>query len=192
MEVKRAHVKILQKVYDNNSFYKRKIEDEDFEFGESFSQKDFECLPLLEKEELAGDALRIMFPEYIPKLYRKELMPFHTSGSTGKCLELYWDVSDFRRALYPLWFYRRKFYGIYTWDKHCKFYTLYQAGSEEPWMREYQPVWLLLQPCIAELLCLVQKKYELKKIHSVKYVECIGEMLSEELHARIEECSLGR
>lgn len=50
---------------------------------------------------------------------------------------------------------------------------------------DYKPVWLLLQPCIAELLCWVKEKNNLLTIDSVKYIECTGEMLSDELRMRV-------
>lgn len=221
---KEDHIEFLKQVYRESFFYHNKwsmviknfldnhsdiLEKEDLEA--KFFERRFSELPPLEKDEIINDALQIMMPEYLYKYKDNDLMPFWTSGSTGKCLELYWKLADCRRSLYPLWYYRYKFYGIYTWDKHIKFNTISGIENNEPWMVErdyslefsksnlneqklldiykaifdYKPVWLLLQPCIAELLCWVKEKNNLLTIDSVKYIECTGEMLSDELRMRV-------
>ncbi len=221
---KEDHIEFLKQVYRESFFYHNKwsmviknfldnhsdiLEKEDLEA--KFFERRFSELPPLEKDEIINDALQIMMPEYLYKYKDNDFMPFWTSGSTGKCLELYWKLADCRRSLYPLWYYRYKFYGIYTWDKHIKFNTISGIENNEPWMVErdyslefsksnlneqklldiykaifdYKPVWLLLQPCIAELLCWVKEKNNLLTIDSVKYIECTGEMLSDELRMRL-------
>ena len=166
----------------------------------------------LEKDDLAGDSLKLMPPQYLPLLYRGELLRNDTSGSTGKCLEVYWKKEDYMRSMYSLWFYRKKFYGINPWDKRCRFYTLYRVGSEEEKSRqtnnslefsksnltgerlleiydemlEYQPVWMILQPCIAELLCMIKQKNDLPEIDSLRYIEMTGEELTNSLKDKIK------
>lgn len=170
--------------------------------------------PLLEKDEIVADPLKLMAPRYLPLLYSGELVRNDTSGSTGKYIEVYWRKQDYMRSMFPLWFYRKYFYGIHTFDRMCRFYTVSQVGfSEEMYrytktglefskndlsekrlleiwhqMKEYQPAWLLLQPCIAELLCFVKQKYRLPELASLRYIEMTGEELTDELRTRIQEC----
>ena len=40
-------------------------------------------LPLLEKDEIVADPLKLMAPRYLPLLYSGELVRNDTSGSTG-------------------------------------------------------------------------------------------------------------
>lgn len=75
----------------------------------------------MEKNDLVGDALKIMPPEYVPLLYQGKLLRNDTSGSTGKCLEVYWKREDYMRSMFSLWFYRKKFYGIQPWTSGAGF-----------------------------------------------------------------------
>lgn len=56
----------------------------------------------MEKNDLVGDALKIMPPEYVPLLYQGKLLRNDTSGSTGKCLEVYWKKEDYMRSMFSL------------------------------------------------------------------------------------------
>ena len=46
---------------------------------------------MLEKNDLAGDSLKIVPRQYLPLISRGELLRKETFGSTGKCLEVYWS-----------------------------------------------------------------------------------------------------
>lgn len=195
----------LKEAYKEVALYRKKIEKRDIDGSE------LEQFPILTKEELVGHEGEMIPPRYIMDFYNGNLTDAHTSGSTGKCLEVYWRVSDTRRSMYPLWFYRRKYYGIEPWDKKCQFYTTEQNENEKAGIRnrpygldfskvnlteqrlyqiyqqmlEYQPVWLLLQPCIAELLCQTKERYQLPDITSLRYIEMTGEMLYHNLRKRL-------
>lgn len=167
----------------------------------------------MEKNDLVGDALKIMPPEYVPLLYQGKLLRNDTSGSTGKCLEVYWKREDYMRSMFSLWFYRKKFYGIQPWHKRCRFYTMAEPGEKEPLSRveenaltfsknnlteqrmveiycemlEFEPVWMILQPSVAELLCMVKAQYELPEISSLRYIEMTGEELTDKLRERLRD-----
>lgn len=202
---------LIRQAYREVPFFMRKIED--IEIDWELPEGEFEKIPLLSKEEILGDSLCLLSPRYLSKFYRKELMQANTSGSTGKCLEICWSFEDCRRSLYSLWYYRKKYYGIYTWDKRCQFYTISRLAPEEEGkryrnnslefskndlseerlleiyreMEGYQPVWLLLQPSIAELLCFIKKKYSLPDLESVRYIEMTGELFTDELRRELQE-----
>lgn len=57
-------------------------------------------LPLLEKDEIVEDPLRLVAPRYLPLIFRGELMRNDTSGSTGKYMEVYWRKQDYMRSMY--------------------------------------------------------------------------------------------
>lgn len=200
---------LLEKSFRDVTFFKEKLSDKDDLVIRS--ENDICKLPLLEKDELVEDSHNIMPPYYLPLLIHEKLFRNDTSGSTGKYLKIYWRKQDYMRSMYSLWFYRKYFYGIYTWDKMCQFFSIFQTGSEDKLsrhignrlefcksnltderlleiyqeMQDFQPTWLLLQPCIAELLCYIKDKYNLPHIDSIKYIEMTGEELTIELRNRI-------
>ena len=79
---------------------------------------------MLEKNDLAGDSLKIVPRQYLPLISRGELLRKETFGSTGKCLEVYWSKEDYMRSMYSLWYYRKKYYGVTPADKRCSFDTM--------------------------------------------------------------------
>ena len=117
------------------------------------------------------------------------------------------------RSMFSLWFYRKKFYGIQPWHKRCRFYTMAVPGEKEPLSRveenaltfsknnlteqrmveiycemlEFEPVWMILQPSVAELLCMVKAQYELPEISSLRYIEMTGEELTDKLRERLRD-----
>lgn len=204
------NLKVAKEAYQEVEFYKKKKLHFKKDNNES---DDFFDLPLLEKNEIVGNTLDLIAPQYLLGLYRDEYLCTNTSGSMGKCLEIYWKRSDYMRSMFSLWFYRRKFYGINTWDKKCQFFTLLQVGEKEPKsiikgnnlgfskcnlteeglteiyneMLKFEPVWLLLQPCVAELLCIVKRKKNLPQINSLRYIELTGEWLTDSLKKKIKK-----
>lgn len=201
------------RAYSDVDFLRNKFPDFNNISGEDISK-----YPLLEKEELAEDSLKLMAAKYLPLLYREELMRKDTSGSTGKYIEIYWRKQDYMRSMFSLWFYRKRFYNINPWDKLCGFYTISHVGKNEEKERlngnflefsktnlteerlleiynkikEFEPVWLILQPCIAELLCYIKEECQLSPINSVKYIEMTGEELTDDLRKNISDCLGGR
>ena len=148
---------------------------------------------------------------------RDELLIAQTSGSTGKCLNTYWNDEDSNNSMLPLWIARNRRYGIKSNDKACFFYTVtnqidefendgvkYQTKDNllgfykmnltedkivtiHKMMTEYQPKWLMLQPTLATLLVSFFKKNNLAPIESIAYVETTGEILMEHERTLIEE-----
>ena len=201
------NVSLIREAYEKVGYLREKMTEK----GEDW---EFKNLPLLEKDEIIEDPLKLMAPCYLPLLYQGELVGNDTSGSTGKYMRVYWRKQDFIKSMHPLWFYRNYFYGIHIWDKMCRFCTMSQMGDKEMLyqytktrlefskndlseerlldiyyrMEEFQPVWLLLQPCIAELLCFIKIKYQLPELTSLRYIEMTGEELTEELRERIRNC----
>lgn len=204
--------KLIREAYGEVDFLRTKLSGDMILLEDV--KKDFLNIPLLHKDEIIEDSLKLMAPQYVPLLYRNELLRKDTSGSTGKILEVYWRKYDYIRSMFSLWFYRKKFYNVKTWDKVCQFYTISEIGVEKEntkvhknmlefsksnlseerlleiykEMQNFEPVWLILQPCIAELLCKIKTKYKLPEIASLKYIEMTGEELTPVLKKKIQEC----
>ena len=81
----------------------------------------FEKLPIVDKSYYAGSASRGISAKSIGDYITKKLQRVFTSGSTGKCTEIYWKEEDTARSLLSLWLLRRKYYGISAKDKLVSF-----------------------------------------------------------------------
>ena len=163
-------------------------------------------IPVLERNQIISEETSVMAPSSVPLLIADKLIFARTSGSTGKYMEIYWKKEDYNKSMLPLWYYRKKYYGISPEDRLCYFYTIHNLGGETESFRRnsqlgfsktnltmeklrdiyhemerFQPDWMLLQPGMAMLLCRCMDLYGLKKIESVKYIEFSGEILTEEV-----------
>jgi len=58
------------------------------------SNRKGEIFPLLEKDEIVEDPLKLMVTCYLPPLYRGELVGNDTSGSMGKYMAVYCPVAN--------------------------------------------------------------------------------------------------
>lgn len=174
----------------------------------------WEEIPILTKEEILEDTDSFYSCSFMSLDREKQITQGRTSGSTGKCLQLYWYPRDYKASLLPVWFYRNVYYGIKPDDRMCYFYTTSNTGydrkieyeeeimgnakgfsknnlSEERLseifgrMIEYKPKWLFLQPSMAIVLCDMAQKTGMR-IPTLKYIELTGELLTQEVKKRIE------
>ena len=195
---------IAKYAYEKSVFYRDYIYknyDED-EF-------DFEELPVICKDDIVDSCIPLQPVEYLLQDddTDERVIKMSTSGTTGKVLKIYWNKDDFLKSMTPLWYLRKKYYGINTNDRMCFFYTIRKIGLEEMQefedkntlgfsktsldeerlkiiyqrMLEYEPIWLLLQPSTAQMLLNTAKKYNFPPIHSLRYIELSGEMLTDSL-----------
>ena len=188
--------KVAEMVFDEIPYYQEQ---------KKISVLDWEAIPVLSRQEVIRNLGRLVNPKYWIMQMRGKLLEGNTSGSTGEVMHVYWEKSDYMRSLLPLWIYRRKFYNIFPNDKLVYFFSIREAGYSEIEINEtgrqlgfcksgldekklveiykkildFQPVWMLLQPSIASLLADVKRKYNLDNIHSLRYIECSGEILQE-------------
>lgn len=93
---------MVKEAYEEVEVYRNKLNGRKLEW-KNFD-KDFSELPLLEKNDILGHEGDMIPPRYIMDFYNEELLDTHTSGSTGKCLEVYWRAEDAKKSMYPLWF----------------------------------------------------------------------------------------
>lgn len=175
--------------------------------------KEWDDIPIIEKNTVVKNGDSALAVSAIPLLMRGNLISSRTSGSTGKYMEIYWKEDDYKRSMLPLWYYRRRYYGIKPDDRLCFFYTLHNVGKSEDLyfyeknslgflkanldmeylaeiykrMEEYKPVWLLLQPSMAVLLCECMDRYGLDSLESVRYIEFSGEILTDNVRNMTKE-----
>ena len=172
--------------------------------------KELEELPTITKEQVMLNN-SIIANDAIPLMYSNKLIERHTSGSTGKYMNIYWKKSDYNMSMLPLWVKRKKHYGINPDDKMCFFYTMIEVENEHDTysnktqlgfskskldddnlhkvfrqMREFSPKWLQLQPSIGLLLCQFMDKYDIEPISTLTYIEMSGEILTKEARQEIE------
>lgn len=146
-------------------------------------------------------------------MLQNKLLHAHTSGTTGKCADIYWSMSECKRSLLPLWMARRTYYNIVPGDKYCYFYSARKIGAVDDeieengsslgfcksnlneqkliniWnrMKEYKPVWINAQPSELFLLCKTIEKNNLDIIPTLRYIESTGEMLFPNVRRYIED-----
>lgn len=173
-----------------------------------------EQIPVLEKESIQRDSERMISAEYI-HLESKDVEMVSTSGSTGQCLAIAWNKQEMLKSMIPLCMERFRSYGIKPDDRFCYFYTLgtsydsavgnvYQEYGEQSLgfsklnltsdrmaeicriIMEFKPVWMILQPSIAVLLCRCFEKNKFGKIESLKYIELTGEMITVDVRQDIQ------
>lgn len=192
--------KIIQHAYQTVPFYMNRSREMGLDC-ETFEH--FTDIPVVAKEDLVLRNDSFISAGYMAEYLQGKLLQTHTSGSTGKCANIFWNLKECRRSLLPLWIRRKKFYDINPHDRHCYFYTGRNVGETDMegeeggfalgfcksnltdekladiWekMRAFKPVWMNLQPSMAMLLCRVIEKYGLNSIPTLRYIETTGEML---------------
>lgn len=198
--------KFIREAYGTVPLYIRNCEKRGINIEEVLEKDDWEGIPVLERNQIISEGTSVMTPSSVPLLMANKLIFARTSGSTGKYMEIYWKKEDYNRSMLPLWYYRKKYYGISPEDRLCYFYTIqnlegetesYRRKSklgfsktnltmEKLWkiyhkMEAFQPKWLMLQPGMAMLLCRCMDVYGLNRIDSIRYIEFSGEILTEEV-----------
>lgn len=114
---KEEHIyKIIEYAFKHCPYYYKKYTT----YGVSPSS--FTCIndlykfPLLTKEDIRKNWKGILSDEYIIK----QLIPYHTSGSTGKALDFYWTRHNLQFYWATVWRGRKRF-NIHKGDPHLNF-----------------------------------------------------------------------
>ena len=129
-ERKNSLNKIIEYAYSNVEHYhdlfdRLCIKPEDIK-----EECDLTKLPPLKKDEIQRDFSGFISKEYqkYPKNQQVDLR--RTSGSTGKCLKIYWGQKDNIRSLMSLWKIRKDLYGIDPKMKFCNFFSVRYSGNK--------------------------------------------------------------
>jgi phenylacetate-CoA ligase len=199
--------KIVQHAYQTVPFYMNKAG------GKSVNLDEWLELPITQKNDLVQKNDSFISANYLADMLQNKLLHAHTSGTTGKCADIFWSMSECKRSLLPLWMARRTYYNIVPGDKYCYFYSARRIGEADVefeesetslgfcksnlneqkliniWnrMKEYKPVWINAQPSELFLLCKTIEKNNLDMIPTLRYVESTGEMLFPHVRRYIED-----
>ena len=202
--------KMIQHAYQTVPFYMDLCREKGLDCK---AFQNWEDMPIVCKEDLVLRNDSFISAEFLTLYLQEKLIHNHTSGSTGKCANIFWSLKDCRRSLLPLWIKRKKYYDINPHDRYCYFYMGRNVGKTDMeteelsfalgfckcnltdeklvriWerMRDFGPVWMNLQPSIAMLLCRVIEKYGLSAIPTLRYVETTGEMLFPQMRTYIQD-----
>lgn len=209
---KESKWEIAKYAYQNSSFYSR-IAEENHIDTENLHNMDWESIPVIHKGMLFGRVDSLITNEYIVRDYMEELISLFTSGTTGTCLNIKWAKENADKSLSCLWWKRYHEFGIHANDRYCYFFNarnlewkgirydrrqkfslgIYSGDLTLDVMKEvycemlcFHPKWLLLQPSILEIICIVKEKYNLPDIESLQYIELTGEMTRKGLSQRAE------
>lgn len=168
----------------------------------------FEDFPVVDKSLFLLSGMSAISSQCISDYISKRLIWGRTSGSTGKCSEVYWRKKDNRKSLLGLWMLRKKYYGIQPSQRMVYFYPydemvqdvvrteccmafsrsyLCNHRMQEMYkvLLDYDPEWMIIQPSLAMVLC--DLAYESGRVpESLNYIEFTGEFLETAVRRRVE------
>lgn len=107
---------IIEYAYKHSSYYKSKYKRVGLTPSDFKSLEDLKKYPLLTKEEVRENWRGMISDEFNLKV----LIPYHTSGSTGKALDFYWTYESLQYYWAVVWRGRNRF-GIKKGDCHLNF-----------------------------------------------------------------------
>ncbi len=179
-------------------------------FGKSPDTLTFDEAPIITKNLFINQpsGVSVISSKCISDYIGKRLIWGRTSGSTGKCSEVYWSEQDERRSLLGLWMLRKSYYDVLPSDRLVFFFPsdvgdmdlvceknhlaiskscLYNGKLSEIYegILKFDPEWMILQPSIAMILCnLACETGEIPE--SLQYIEFTGEYLEPEVRRSVE------
>lgn len=203
---------MIHHAYDTVPFYMKR-EKLPLRWDEYCIEDILNLIPILEKNEAVLKSGSLLSNHYLTELYQDKLIMLHTSGSTGKYINVYWNKSDYQYSLFSLYQNRKRLSGITPRSKFCYFYTARDFGKSDKMMErnqykigfcksnlteesllqiyfeiiEFGVEWMLIQPSILILLCELREKYSLPAISTIRYIEVTGEMLFANVKKRIQK-----
>lgn len=202
-------VDMLKYVSEHNDFYKKRIK----EYGIS-NPLDITQWPILTRKELQENRYNMFSDGYKSKYFNQQLIRQSSSGSSGMPVNVYWDYKDWYVSNMSLWRKRWQWYGIKSNHKNVVFTlnsfgesienkTLFCLISERTLsfnislinsIEEYnkivelidnfEPGWLYIQPFVLNKLILSYTYLEKTPPKSIKYIESVGEILSNDIRRR--------
>lgn len=213
--------KIIRHAYETVPFYHHLFEEHHLTPEEIAGPSDLKKMPVLRKEQLQDEVHDHLSSRYSVQYMNGLLIEKRTSGSTGKCLKIFWSISDSTMSDAGAWKYRGKWYGITPQDRYLSFHTTIYAGNRLipnqdilekehgvnlsinkmnlhranlkeycQKIKDFQPVWILGQPSILEILSSYLLEHHLV-LDSVRYLETTGEYLTSAVREHIAQAFPG-
>ena len=121
--------KIVRHAYETVPFYRKQFEENHLTPDDILITEDLQKLPVLRKEQLQDEVHDHLSSRYSVQYMNGLLIEKRTSGSTGKCLKIFWSISDSTLSDAGAWKYRGKWYGITPQDRYLSFHTTIYAGN---------------------------------------------------------------
>ena len=201
--------KILKYAVDHNDFYKRRIK----EYG-ILNPLDITQWPILSRETLQTEKYALLSEMYHGKNYNSLLIK-KSSGTSGIPISVYWNLSDFYHSTISSWRLRKQYYSIMPTSRQVNFniqlfndvitnneliynettriISFNKASLQNNYLQMYcklyqfNPEWMYTTPYILERLLDIMKQYNLKPPKNLKYIECAGEVLFDELKKTVND-----
>lgn len=108
--------KIIEYAYRHCAFYRNLYASKGLTPGDFKGMDSLQKFPIVSKEDIRNNWRGMLSDEY----QKKELIPYHTSGSTGKALDFYWTRYNLQYYWAIVWRGRKRF-GIEKGDMHLNF-----------------------------------------------------------------------
>ena len=187
--------------YNNSPYYRKKFDENGINVNKKIKIED---IPILEKKDIIEKNNEIL-SSINKNMERKNLKIFKTSGTTGICTNIYWQVEDIIRSNKLMWKFRIKEYNIYPKDKYCSlfnsnyngnrfmeldkkiiinknnmmFCSLYDDGESYKLYYEniilFSPKWLFIHKSFILKLIDYIRQNNLHVPNSIEYIELTGE-----------------
>lgn len=108
--------KIIEYAFKHCPYYKQKFSSAGLSYRDFTGIESMHKFPITTKEDVRANWKGMLSDEY----NIKQLIPYHTSGSTGKALDFYWTPYNLQFYWAIVWRGRRRF-GIAKGDSHLNF-----------------------------------------------------------------------
>jgi len=172
------------------------------------SWDDFNNIPIITKETVSSHPFDFLSSRYVKQYEQGKLINKKTSGSTGKCLNVYWTPYDDALTNLEAWKYRHRWYGVSIKDKYISFHsTVYFSNrlAEDDTLvvyrgnnlslnknrltknnvdeyfnmiEKFNASWMFTQPSVLQLLLKYASSSHLRILNQFKYIELTGEYLA--------------
>lgn len=202
---------MLKYVSEHNEFYKNRIK----EYGIK-DPLDINQWPILTRKELQENRYNMFSDGYKSKYFDQQLHRQTSSGTSGTPINVYWDAKDYYLSNRSLWRRRFQYYKILPNDKRIMFtLRVYEKNTKDsiPFYRnewnnllvintsflneelqddlvkiinDFEPKWLYITPYTLNNLMDIYEKLSILPPKSLKYIESVGELLSNRLRKRAE------
>ncbi|MBE6215069.1 MAG: phenylacetate--CoA ligase family protein [Bacteroidales bacterium] len=108
--------RIIEYAYKHCPYYKKKYIEAGVTPSSFTGISSLQLFPILTKEDVRNNYLGMISDEYSTK----ELIHYHTSGTTGKALDFYWTRNNLQYYWATVWRGRSRF-NVYRGDAHLNF-----------------------------------------------------------------------
>ena len=194
--------RIIDFALQDNEYYIKKFNDK---------PKSIDDFSILTRLNLQNEKHKMISNTYKLKYESEHLLRQSSSGSTGMPISVYWDYNNWYASNLVIWRKRKKWYNIFPNDKRVIFtlnaYNIRNDNDKIMYLlnsnilsiniasidndkkfielinliNKFEPKWLYIQPSILEKIIFICKKYNIKIINTLIYIEAVGEILSNNL-----------